>query len=82
MSAVRIDKYLEAEAKRAGKLLTREEAMTRLRLKPAFFSKIVNGKVKGLPRLPAVVIGRRQLFRDESLDKWILEVEGQCNTAR
>ena len=58
-------------------LLTREEAMDLLRLKPSHFSKVVNGKIKRLPRLPAVLIGRRQLFRSESLKRWIKEVEDQ-----
>lgn len=63
-------------------LLTREEAMLRLRLKPAFFSKIANGKVKGLPTLPTVRIGRRQLFREEAIERWILEVETKsCSVA-
>jgi hypothetical protein len=62
-------------------LLTRAEAMKRLRLKPAHFSKLVNGKVKGLPPLPCVRIGRRQLFRAESVEQWIIDVEkgGRCS---
>lgn len=64
-------------------LLTREEAMTRLRLKPAHFSKMVNGKVKGLPPLRVVRIGRRQFFREETLIQWTIEVEGgSCNADR
>jgi hypothetical protein len=58
-----------------GRLLTREETIVRLRLKPAHFSKIVNGKVKGLPALPCVRLGRRLLFREETIDKWIVDVE-------
>ncbi len=57
------------------RLLTREEVMERLRLKASHFSKIVNGKVKGLPPLPVVALGRRQLFRSEAIDNWILAVE-------
>jgi hypothetical protein len=58
--------------------------MERLRLKAAHFSKLVNGKVKGLPPLPVVQIGRRQLFREESVQQWILDVEkmNKCSTAR
>jgi hypothetical protein len=63
-------------------LRTREEAIDRLRLKPAHFSKVVNGKVKGLPPLPCVRIGRRQLFRDETIDQWVLDVEALCRKAR
>ena len=45
-----------------GRLLNRLEAMERLRLKSAHFSKVVAGKIKGLPLLACVRIGRRQLF--------------------
>jgi hypothetical protein len=64
-------------------LLTREETMARLRLKAAHFSKLVNGKVKGLPPLPCVQIGRRQLFREESVQQWIIDVEKtrKCSVA-
>jgi hypothetical protein len=64
-------------------LLTREETMKRLRLKAAHFSKLVNGKVKGLPPLPCVQIGRRQLFREESVQQWIIDVEKskKCSAA-
>jgi hypothetical protein len=65
-----------------GRLFTREEAMGRLRLKPAHFSKVANGKVRGLPKLACVRIGRRQLFREETIERWIVEVEAQsCNGA-
>jgi len=64
------------------KILTREETIAKVRLKAAHFSKVVNGKVRGLPRLACVRIGRRQLFREETVDRWILEVEAQsCNAA-
>jgi len=62
-------------------LLTRKEVMERLRLRPAFFSKLSNGKVKGMPALPAVRIGRRQLFREAALNQWIMDVEKLCNVA-
>ena len=58
-----------------GRLLDRKEAMERLRLKPAHFSKVVNGKLKGLPTLACLWIGRRQFFREETIDRWIVEVE-------
>jgi hypothetical protein len=58
-------------------LWTRKEAIMLLRLSPSHFSKVVNGKVKGLPTLPVIHIGRRQLFQRASLDQWIKEVEAQ-----
>jgi len=64
-------------------LLTREEAMAQLRLKPAFFSKVVSGMVKGLPPLACLRIGRRQLFREDTVNQWILDVEAKsCSPAR
>lgn len=64
-------------------LLIRAEAMNRLRLKASHFSKLVNGKIKGLPPLPMVTIGRRQLFRAAALDQWIIDVENKrCSAAR
>jgi hypothetical protein len=57
--------------------------MERLRLKPARFSKVANGKVKGLPRLACVRTGRRRLFREETIARWIVEVENiSCNEVR
>jgi hypothetical protein len=63
-------------------ILTREETMARLRLKPAHFSKLVNGRIKGLPTLACLRIGRRQLFRDETVEAWVRDVEAKCSTAR
>ena len=60
------------------KLLTRKEAMERLRLKASHFSKVTNGKISGLPQLVPVQIGRRQLFREETLEQWVALVEGTC----
>ncbi len=63
-------------------LLTREEAMNRLRLRSSHFSKLVNGRIKGLPELKAVKIDRRQLFREETIEQWIVDVEGRpCKAA-
>lgn len=64
-------------------LLTREEAMVRLRVKPAHFSKIVNGKVKGLPKLKCVRFGRRLFFLEATLEKFVLDVEAaSCSADR
>jgi hypothetical protein len=82
-NALMIDAEISESFTMAGRLLTREEAMERLRLKPAHFSKVANGKVKGLPKLACVRIGRRQLFREETVHNWIIEVERlSCNEAR
>jgi hypothetical protein len=65
------------------RLLTRVETMGRLRLKSSHFSKVVHGKIKGLPTLPVVQIGRCQFFRPESVERWIIEVEKmRCSAVR
>jgi hypothetical protein len=63
----------------ADRILTRGEVMSILRVKPSHLSKIVNGKVKGVPRLIALQIGRKQLFRSETVRAWILEVEARAS---
>lgn len=64
-------------------LLTRREVIDRLRITPGHFSKIVNGKVHGTPVLPSVKLGRRQLFREQTVEDWIAKVEAQsCNVVR
>jgi len=57
--------------------------MELLRLKAAHFSKLVNGKLKGIPRLHCLRIGRRQVFREETVQQWIINVEktGKCKGA-
>jgi hypothetical protein len=63
-------------------LLTRLETMRWLGFKSSHFSKIVSGGIKGLPRLPVVQIGRKQFFRPEAVEKWIIEVERmKCKAA-
>jgi len=64
------------------KLLSRKEAMYKLGVKSAHFSKMCNGLVAGIPPLPIVQYGRQLLFRDEALDQWILEVESTCKKGR
>jgi hypothetical protein len=63
------------EPRKPVKVLTRLEAMERLRMKPAFFSKLTNGKVKGLPRLRCIRAGRRQLFLETTVDQWAIDAE-------
>ena len=58
------------------KVLIRREAMQKLRMKPAFFSKLTNGKIKGLPPLRYIRAGRKQLFLETTLDQWLIDAEG------
>ena len=57
------------------KVLNLAEAAALVRCSRAHLSNVVNGKVHGVPRLPAVRIGRRVLFRRESLERWLQQVE-------
>ena len=57
------------------KVLNLAEAAALVRCSRAHLSNIVNGKVRGIPRLPTVRIGRRVLFRRESLESWLQQVE-------
>ncbi len=51
------------------------EAAKFVRCSRAHLCNIVNGKAAGIPQLPAVRIGRRVLFRRESLEEWLALVE-------
>jgi hypothetical protein len=57
------------------KVLNLAEAAALVRCSRAHLSNVVNGKIRGIPRLPAVRIGRRVLFRRESLELWLQQVE-------
>src|SRR5262245_4726360 len=65
------------------KILNLAEAAALVRCSRAHLSNIVHGKVSGIPRLPTVRIGRRVLFRRESLEQWLETVEsvGASRTA-
>ena len=56
-------------------VLTLAEASEFLRCSKAHLCNLANGKVPGLPPLKRVRIGRRVLFRKESLEQWLREVE-------
>lgn len=62
------------------RILTCTEAAKRLTVSKGQFSKLINGKVAGVPRLKTARLGRRVLVREETLEQWLQEVE-QCNGA-
>jgi excisionase family DNA binding protein len=64
-----------------GAILTAEDAAKRLKVSKGQFSKLINGKIRGVPRLKFARLGRRVLVREETLDEWLREVEA-CNVAR
>lgn len=57
------------------RVLNLKEAATFVRCSKAHLCNILNGKVRDIPRLPAVRVGRRVLFRRESLEQWLRDVE-------
>ena len=54
-------------------VLTVAEVAARLRCSKAHVCNAINGKVKGVTRLPAIKMGRRKLVRLESLLAWLSE---------
>lgn len=59
----------------APSVLNLAEAATLVRCSRAHLCNVINGKVRGIPHLPTVRIGRRVLFRRESLEQWLRELE-------
>lgn len=57
------------------KVLNLAEAAALVRCSRAHLCNIVHGKIRGIPLLPTVRIGRRVLFRRESLEQWLEAVE-------
>ncbi len=59
-------------------LLTIPEAAALLRCSRPHIQNILAGKVKGVPPLPFVALGRRKLIRRESLFRWLEKAEAEC----
>src|SRR5215472_10607654 len=77
-----VQRASEAETVPRPKVLNLAEAATLVRCSRAHLSNIVNGKVGGIPRLPTLRIGRRVLFRRESLELWLQQVEATSLTRK
>ena len=56
-------------------ILTVGEVAMELRCSKTHVCNLINGKLAGLPRLPAVVMGRRKLVRRSTLERWLRAVE-------
>ena len=56
-------------------VLNLAEAANLVRCSRAHLCNVIHHKVPGVPHLPSVRIGRRVLFRRESLEQWLEEVE-------
>lgn len=56
-------------------LLTIAEVALFLRVSRAHVSALVNGKVRGVPRLPSARLGRRVLVARASLEEWLFRLD-------
>jgi excisionase family DNA binding protein len=59
------------------RVLNLAEAARFVRCSRSHLSNVLNGKVRDVPHLPSVRIGRRVLFRQESLEQWLRQIEGE-----
>jgi excisionase family DNA binding protein len=59
-------------------ILTLKEVAQILRCSKAHVANVINGHVKGLPRLTHFALGRRKLVRREWLDQWMEANKVQC----
>ena len=51
-------------------VLTVREVALELRCSLAHVYNVINGKVKNVPRLPAIAVGRRKLIQRDTLEEW------------
>jgi hypothetical protein len=56
-------------------ILTAVEVALELRCSKAQVHKLINGQVKGSPKLRAISIGRKRVIRRSSLEAWKRESE-------
>lgn len=62
-------------------ILSVAEVAALLRCSKAHVCKAIQGRVKGVTRLPALSMGRRKLIRRESLDAWLADNDSAVRTA-
>ena len=55
----------------SNKILTLREVADRLRCSKGHVSKLLNGKVEGVPPLTHMSMGRRKVVPEECLELWI-----------
>jgi helix-turn-helix protein len=58
-------------------VLTIPESAKILRCSRVHVQNLLLGKVKGVPPLPHIPMGRRKLIRKESLEKWMAQAEAK-----
>ncbi|MBV9508556.1 MAG: helix-turn-helix domain-containing protein [Acidobacteriia bacterium] len=66
------------EVARDAPILTINEVAAILRCSKTHVSHLLAGKVRGLPRLTHIAMGRRKLVRREWLDQWIENNKREC----
>ncbi len=59
----------------SSEVLTIKEVAGILRCSKAHVANLINGKVRGVPPLPCICVGRRKLVRRKSLESWQDSVE-------
>lgn len=59
-------------------ILTLREVAQILRCSKAHVANVINGRVKGLPQLAHLSIGRRKLVRREWLEQWMEANKTRC----
>jgi excisionase family DNA binding protein len=62
-------------------ILTLSEVAFRLRCSKAHVSKAINGRLRDLPPLPAIRMGRRRLVRRSSLERWLASNEHPAHSS-
>ena len=60
------------------KLLTLKEVAQVLRCSKAHVSNLINGRVRGVSRLPHIPVGRRKLVGRDWLDSWVKQNQITC----
>jgi excisionase family DNA binding protein len=65
---------VELKAGAIAKVLSLAEAAAFVRCSRARLCNVIHHKVPGVPHLPSVRIGRRVLFRRESIEQWLERV--------
>jgi excisionase family DNA binding protein len=65
------DRAHESELVYSKQVLTLDEAAEILRVSSSHLMNLIHGRVRGVPPLPHLSIGRRTLILRESLERWL-----------
>ena len=60
-------------------ILTISEVAAELRCSKTHVCNLINGKLGGVPRLPAIAMGRRKVVRRSTLERWLRAAEEGCD---